>query len=258
MHFEQYGQGVPIICLHGFSVDHRLMTGCLEPIFEHTNSYRRIYPDLPGMGKTPAPEWLKNADDMLNIVTAFINEIIGDEPFLVIGESYGGYLAQGLLHKMQHRVKGTFLLCSVIQPDIDKRILPKHRALAVDDSFSPSEQFLSTAVVATPQAYGAYKRDIWPGLQAADAGFLDGYRKEGYAFSFHDALANVHFDGPATFLMGRQDAITGYADALALLDNYPRATFAILDFAGHNLQIESPALFAVHIKDWLRRVSYET
>jgi pimeloyl-ACP methyl ester carboxylesterase len=62
------------------------------------------------------------------------------------------------------------------------------------------------------------------------------------------------FAGPALILTGRQDDITGYADQYPLLPHYPRATFAVLDVAGHNLQIEQPDLFYALVSEWLDRV----
>ena len=39
-----------------------------------------------------------------------------------------------------------------------------------------------------------------------------------------------------------------------LLEDYPRATFAILDTAGHNLQIEQEEVFNSLFLNWLERV----
>jgi hypothetical protein len=38
------------------------------------------------------------------------------------------------------------------------------------------------------------------------------------------------------------------------LECHPRATFVVLDGAGHNLQIEQDSLFAALVREWLRRV----
>ena len=42
VHYEMYGEGRPFISMHGFSPDHRSMSGCLEPIFEHRSEWQRI------------------------------------------------------------------------------------------------------------------------------------------------------------------------------------------------------------------------
>ena len=39
-----------------------------------------------------------------------------------------------------------------------------------------------------------------------------------------------------------------------ILERFPRATFAVLDLAGLNLQIEQPQLFHALINEWLDRV----
>jgi pimeloyl-ACP methyl ester carboxylesterase len=41
----------------------------------------------------------------------------------------------------------------------------------------------------------------------------------------------------------------------ALLPHYPHASFAVLDTAGHNLQIEQPVLFNALMGEWLDRVA---
>ena len=66
------------------------------------------------------------------------------------------------------------------------------------------------------------------------------------------------FTRPALILTGRQDDVVGYEDQWALLPHYPRATFAVLDVAGHNLQFEQPALFDALMSEWLDRVAYES
>ena len=91
LHHVSYGDGVPVLALHGWTPDHRLMTGCLEPIFAELPGYRRLYPDLPGMGQSPAGD-IDSSDGIQAAVRAFIDEQIGTEPFILIGESYGGYL----------------------------------------------------------------------------------------------------------------------------------------------------------------------
>ncbi|MGH3814440.1 MAG: alpha/beta fold hydrolase, partial [Pseudonocardiaceae bacterium] len=60
-------------------------------MFEAFTGYRRIYPDLPGMGRTPASETIRSADDVLEVLLAFIDGVVGDQPLLVSGHSAGGY-----------------------------------------------------------------------------------------------------------------------------------------------------------------------
>ncbi len=219
-HVECGGQdsgAVPMLALHGWWPDHRLMLGCLEPVFAAKPGYRRLYPDVQGMGATPAPPWFVGSDDMLSAVQGFVDDEIGDQPFLLVGQSYGGYLVDGL--------------------DADL-----------------AEDFATTSVVQTPQTLQRYRDEIAPGVAVADPDALERVR-QGWALSPDpDADGQPPFEGPTLILAGRQDHAVGYLDQWRLLPHYPRATFAVLDLAGHNLQIEQPALFTALMSEWLDRV----
>ena len=75
-----------------------------------------------------------------------------------------------------------------------------------------------------------------------------------YAFSFDVDALTEPLTAPALILAGRQDSIVGYRDAWKILENYPRGTFAVLDRAGHFLEIEQDALFRALVGEWLDRV----
>ena len=55
-------------------------------------------------------------------------------------------------------------------------------------------------------------------------------------------------------MVGRQDICVGYKDLWKLLEDYPRATFVVIDIAGHNLQIEQPEVFNSLVENFLKRV----
>ena len=90
----------------------------------------------------------------------------------------------------------------------------------------------------------------------ADTEFLTKIRQspENYGFSFDvDALPEP-FTAPTLIVTGRQDSSVGYRDAWTILENYPRATFVVLDRAGHGLYVEQEDLFNALVNDWLDRV----
>ncbi len=261
INYETFGEGKPIIMLHGYYPDHRLMTGCFEPIFQDRNDYRRIYIDLPGMGKTKSEAWIKNSDIMLDIVIDFIDIIVPNENFLLVGESYGGYLARGIIYKMGNKVDGLVLLCPCIIADAKKRVNPPHIVLKKDEyllkQIPPldSEDFESMAVVQNEKIWKRYENEILSGVKIADDKFLSNLKKTGYEFSFDVDKIEEKYEEPTLILLGRQDSSVGYKDAWSILDNYPRATFSVLDRAGHNLQIEQEELFNSLVNEWLVRVN---
>src|SRR5690242_20293881 len=112
LHHVIHGEGTPVLALHGWTPDHRLMTGCLEPIFAKLPGYRRLYPDLPAMGQSPVGD-IDSSDGILAAVQDFIDEQIGAAPFLLIGESYGGYLGRAIARARPAQVRGLALICPI-------------------------------------------------------------------------------------------------------------------------------------------------
>jgi pimeloyl-ACP methyl ester carboxylesterase len=83
---------------------------------------------------------------------------------------------------------------------------------------------------------------------------LDRIESHGYPFTFNVDAPSIILEKPTLILVGRQDSMVGYHDSWKILENYPRATLAVLDRAGHNLQIEQERLFNTIVDEWLNRV----
>ena len=95
-----------------------------------------------------------------------------------------------------------------------------------------------------------------PEHENGDADFLARIRESSanYAFSFNVDDMTEPFPAPSLIITGRQDAVVGYRDAWNILDNYPRATYVVLDRSGHLREEENPDLVRVLIHEWLDRV----
>lgn len=260
INYHMIGDGRPIVILHGYHVDYRMMVGCLEPVFEEISGFKRIYIDLPGMGRTKPAEAIKTSDDMLEIVLGCIEKIIPDERFLIAGLSYGGYLARGILYRLENQVDGMLLICPLIVAEQEARQVPSHAILEKDEglrqylSLAEWEEFIAIAVVQNQRTWQRYNEEILRGSKLADDKFLTRLREEGYGFSFDVDDMDRTYDIPTLFVLGKQDSIVGYKNAWSILDKYSRATFAVLDKAGHNIQIEQETVFNVLVKEWLGRI----
>ncbi|WP_153462170.1 alpha/beta fold hydrolase [Sediminibacillus terrae] len=256
VHYQIRGHGIPVLMLHGFGPDSRLMSGCMEPIFERRDGYQRIYVDLPGMGRTRGRSGIGSADGFLKLILKFIDEVITEKPFLVAGESYGGYLARGLLECRQNQIKGAVFICPVIFPDKQKRTLPEKMHVSRDEVFLQSldyedrKAFVRENTVLDRQTWVRFREEVLAGLRMAEEDFLIEVR-DNYRFTF--PIDTMAFSEPCLFLLGKQDAVVGYKDAFKLDEIFPRSTFVVLDRAGHYLQIEQAQLFEVHMNEWLDR-----
>ncbi len=261
VHYVERGGGVPVVALHGWGVDHRLMTGILEPLFAERPEYRRVYPDLPGIGRTPAPETVNSSDDILDVVLGLI-DAVGEESFLLVGLSHGGYLARAITNRRPERVAGLALICplgaEVMGPE---RTVPRpehvvlHRSGELGGVLDPAleAEYPGYLVVQTPDTLRRFGEREGPGIALADGPALERIY-ERFALREHPEQGPP-FAKPTLIVTGRQDSFVGYAAAWGWLDHYPRATYAVLDRAGHGLPHEQPDLLAALLSDWLDRVA---
>lgn len=263
VNYEEVGEGRPIVLLHGGGADHRLMTVAFEPIFEARAGWQRIYPDLPGMGLTPAADWIAGEDDMLAVVEGFVDAVVSsDERVTLAGASYGGYLALGFVHRRPEKLDGLALIAPAIRSDVAADRLPAHQVFERDDAVVASlaedeRPWLGRSVVQVAETLEFFRAGVMPGLRIADFTFLD--RLEAGPNLSVDVTGPLAapFPGPTLILAGRQDNVVGWVDAIPLLDSFPRATYAVLDRAGHAVRAEQNVLFRALVGEWLDRIELE-
>jgi pimeloyl-ACP methyl ester carboxylesterase len=256
---HERGSGRPLLMVHGWSADHAYMVADLDPIVGGHNDWRRIYFDLPGHGSTPAPGWLGDQEQMLRIVTGIADAVIGAEPFAVAGNSYGGYLALGLVRTLPERLRGAALFVPDLPSAENTRDTPEAVTIQSDLSLfhdlAEDEQWIPAGLVVHEQRMlDEIRAHDMPGYLACDRTFLERLNAQ-YVHTGAAGRPGNPFTPPSLVVTGRQDATVGWRRQQELMPEFPRATFATLDLAGHHIgRIERPALFAALISDWLDRV----
>jgi pimeloyl-ACP methyl ester carboxylesterase len=246
VHSVEHGTGRPVLVLHGAGVDHREAEACFEPLLEDVTGLRRIYPDLPGMGRTAAPEILRSADDVLDTLLAFADEVAGGAAYLLVGHSAGAYYAHAMAVRRPERVAGLALVCPLL-PGL--RDVPEHRVVA-GTGLLGDEEFRSYFVVQTPEMLERYERFVAPAAALVDRAAAERIG-ERWELSPIDAPA---YAGPALVVAGRLDSTVGHAAAIDLLGSHPHASLAVVDDAGHALPHEQPELLLALLAEWLMRV----
>jgi len=261
VYYEEFGEGRPLIALHVWSLDHHHMVSALEPVFEHRQGWRRIYPDLPGHGETAGEDWITNQDQMLGVVLGFVENVVHGERFVVAGTSTGAYLARGVVYHRAASMDGLLLVVPLVVADDAQRDLPAHVTLVEDraliSELEPEEaEVFQMAVVQSRRLLEARRSDLALTGGEGDQAFQDRIRTEPgrYAFSFDVDDLREPFAAPTLILTGRQDSGVGYRDAWGTVENYPRGTSVSLDRAGHLLEIEQEDVFQALVSEWLDRV----
>ena len=255
VHYVESGSGTPVLALHGAGVDHREIAHALEPVFTAAPGFRRLYPDLPGMGRTPAPATIASNDDVLDLLLGFIDHTIGTGPLLVIGHSYGGYLARAVARHRPEQVIGLALICPVgarVSHVPEHAVLVSSAGPAVDLSPELEASYRGYFVVQTVETLRRFRDVVAPAASLVDEAAL---MRIFSRWELQDRMEMTKtYAHPVLVLAGRQDSTAGYADPADLAGQYPRGTLAVLDHAGHALLHEQPALAHALLVEWLARV----
>ena len=246
VHFAEHGAGRPVVVLHGSGVDHREAEACFEPVLEGVDRLRRIYPDLPGMGRTVAPDTLRSADDVLDTLLRFADEVTAGAAYLLVGHSAGAYYAQAMAERRPAQVAGLALVCPLLA---GVRDVPDHRVV-LGSGLIGDEVFRNYFVIQTPEMLQRYERHVAPAAELVDQPALERIGERWQLTPDHPPV----YAGPTLVVAGRLDSTVGYAAALDLVHRYPHVSLAVVDDAGHALPHEQPALLRALVTEWLARI----
>lgn len=246
VHTVEHGHGTPVLVLHGAGVDHREAVAAFEPTLRAHGGLRRVYPDLPGAGLTPAPETVSSAADVLDVLSALLDDVAGERRAILVGHSAGAYYARALADRAPRRVEGLVLVCPLLE---GARDVPEHEPV-VADGLLGDDEFRAYFVVQTQAMLETYRRAVAPGAALADeaAARRIGARRE---------LAPADgppYAGPVLVVAGRQDSVVGHAAAVDLLSELPHVTLAVVDGAGHALPHEKQPVLRGLLEGWLTDV----
>jgi pimeloyl-ACP methyl ester carboxylesterase len=250
--YESFGVGSAFVALHGMPMDRRGPIYAFEPLFADRPGWRRIYVDLPGHGRSPKPPWPRDDVRVVEILVQFLDTLLGDDRVVLAGDSYGAFIARGLAHRLWDRVDGLCLLAPVVK--VGTRQLPPRTIIgdrAEITQMAENGEILGEMLVANPPEMKRYVEALSQGV--ADTEYLNEITEERQRIPSLEAGVET-LDAPTLIITGRQDTTVGYRDQWELLDSYPRATFAVLDRAGHLLRGEQESVFLTLGREWLDRV----
>lgn len=250
---EVRGDGPAILFIHGYPLDRSIWT---EPMAA-LEGFRRIAPDLRGMGESDAPDLGYSMETYAGDLAALL-DALGVEEVVLCGLSMGGYVAFEFLRRWRRRVRGLILMDTRAEADTveGKRARDASAATAreggaaaIAESMLP--KFLSPATRAQAPEVVERVRALMaaapvPGL----VGALGALRDRPDSTELLPTLTGL----PTLVLVGEDDEITPPARARTMAEAIPGARLVVIPGAGHLPPVERPSATTHALLDFLRSI----
>lgn len=247
MHVIAVGEGTPVLALHGAYSTSTELAAILEPVFERVEGHRRLYPDLPGMGRS-IDVTAGSSAGAVDMLCGLIEQEIGSAPVLLVGHSYGAHLARGLAARLREQALGMALQCPLV-PDLhvpDEHVVIEEDGADADLAAAEREAFEAYFVIRTRATVARFRDAVLPASDRFDPAVVE--QLMGNA----ELDLRPTYDRPVLVMTGRHDAWVGHAQHDHLVATYPNATGVLVADAGHALPHEHPGLVAAALTQWLR------
>jgi pimeloyl-ACP methyl ester carboxylesterase len=242
------GQGLPVVFLHGFPLDHTMWNDELEAV---SKQWRAIAPDLRGFGgsEVPVPDgrWtIVTMEQLADDVAALLDALSIHQPIVLCGLSMGGYVALEFWRKYAARLRGLVLCDTRAMPDTPEAAQGRYELAAkilaegarpVADAMVP--KLFAPASLEKRSNLTAIQRDVI--LKTSTVGMSAALRGMAVRRDFRPHLASINV--PTLVVVGEHDAISTVDEMRSIAADIPGSQFVVLPHAGHMSPLEEPAEF---------------
>jgi 3-oxoadipate enol-lactonase len=241
------GNGPAILFIHGYPLDHTIWSPQLEAL----DGWRRIAPDLRGMGQSDAPDLGYSMATYASDLAALL-DTLGVERVVLCGLSMGGYVAFEFLRRWRERVSGLVLIATRAGPDTTegKRARDAAAAQAREGGAGLIADAMLPKMLApgAPEGLVARVRALMaatpvPGI----VGALGAMRDRPDSMSLLPALAGL----PALVIAGGSDQLMPVSEMSAMAAAIPGARLVVAPGAGHLPTLETPSIVTDALQTFL-------
>lgn len=247
LYFEERGEGIPIIFLHGFPFDHSIW----EPVASQLcDEARLILPDLRGFGQSPVPEGTYSMRVQAEDIAALMNRL-NIEKAVLVGHSMGGYIALAFAKAYPHRLLGLGLVATHAAADNPERRQARYKtAEAVDHK---GARVVASDMVNTltrrKELVKAVEEMI---LRAHPHGIGGALRGMAERPDMTGSLSRIQV--PAVVIAGDADQLLPMERPEEMAQMLPKGWLVTVPGGGHMLMMEEPQLVADSLRQVFRRV----
>jgi YbgC/YbaW family acyl-CoA thioester hydrolase len=250
---EVHGEGPAVLFVHGYPFDRSIWRDQIDSL----DGYRRIAPDLRGMGQSDAPDLGYGmgiyADDLAALLDALgVNEVV------LCGLSMGGYVIFEFLRRWRHRVRALILMDTRAEGDSTegRRARDAAAATARESGAEAVAQAMLPKVLASrseeraPELVERVRRIMAATPVAGMVGALAAMRDRLDSTGLLPTLTGL----PTLVMVGEEDVLTPLEAARRMATLIPGARLVVIPGAGHVPPLERPSETTAEIREFLRVV----
>lgn len=246
LYYEEYGNGVPLIFLHGFPFDHTIWLP-LIPLLK--NKARLILSDLRGFGKSPVLEGVYTMRLLAEDIFQLVNKL-GIEKAILVGHSMGGYVSLAFAHAYPGQVAGLGLLATQAAADSPERRQSRYKT--AEAVTRKGARVVASNMVNSLTPRIELREEINQLiLRAHPAGIVGALKGMADRPDMTGNLADIRV--PAVVLAGTSDQFISYENIRTLAQLLPLSWLEEIQGAGHMLMMEEPQ----RVADILRLVIHK-
>lgn len=244
--YEEHGQGIPLIFLHGFPFDHTIWEP-LVPFLEC--EARMILPDLRGFGRSPVTEGVYSMRLLAEDVYQLMNRL-GIEKMILVGHSMGGYASLAFAHAYPQHLSGLVLVSTQAAADSPERRQARYKT-------AESVSHKGARVVASHMVNNLTpKTELLPAIQdlilrAHPSGIIGSLKGMAERNDLTEILADIHI--PTVVLAGTNDQLLPMEKMRTLAQMLPKGWLVEIAGSGHMLMMEEPQQVANAICQVIQR-----
>ncbi|MEZ0334344.1 MAG: alpha/beta fold hydrolase [Gemmatimonadales bacterium] len=250
---EVRGEGPSVLFIHGYPLDRSIWAHPMAVL----DGFRRIAPDLRGMGQSDAPDLGYSIETYAGDLAALL-DALGVDEVVLCGLSMGGYIAFEFLRRWRRRVRGLVLMDTRAEADTPEGKRARDSAAATAREGGAS----AIAESMVPKLVGPSTRTEEPEIVEQVRAMVTATPVPGIVGALGamrdrpDSTADLaDLDGlPTLILVGEEDEVIPPARARAMAEAIPGARLVVIPGAAHIPPLERPTATTHALLEFLRAI----
>jgi proline iminopeptidase len=253
------GQGFPCLVMHGgLGFDHTYLHPWLDPLGD---TLQLIYYDHRGNGRSGRPDKKTMSHAQFAADADALASHLGHEKVVVMGHSYGGFIALEFALRHPDRLSHLILLDTApalnnleeIEANALRMGATEEMMTVLQESWSTDEEMRQRLEIIWPLYFKNYDSDIAARLVGNCIVSIAGNACEGEAEAYNVTPRLGEIQIPTLVLVGREDFVCPPSQAHILCKGIPNSELVIFEDSGHLPYVEEPGLFFDTVRDWTTR-----